>query len=220
MKVVLRLGLLLLWPAVFVRSAYPAELPSAVEHLESLTPEEAVRQALEAHPKLAKAEAHLRQAQVRLAEASRWFRPNVSLYAGERLDADRHRFGIQVSQDIDALWDRSKQQAAGAEVSAAQQDLLIARQEAVREVSAAYDGWILAKLNAHRAALRRTHARTILEHAREQYDEGLIAASRLAELEKSSDEAERASAESCAHLSEAALRLRQAMGEVGAPCLS
>ncbi len=201
-----------------VSSARASEPAPATDHLESLTKKEAVAQALRSHPKLAKAEAHLRQADSRLVESRRWLRPSVSIYAGRRFDLDSHRFGVQVSQDIDGLWDHSKQQEAQAQVCVAQQDLLIARQEVVREVSTAYDGWILVKLNAHRAALRRVHAHKVLEHARGQYDEGLIAASRLAELEKSSDEAERASAESFAHLSEAALRLRQAMGEVGAPC--
>ncbi len=214
MKAVVWLLLLLMLFMVLSASARGAEIPSVVDHLESLTREEAIRHALDHHPKLAQAGAHLRQAEARLAEVRRWFRPNISVYAGRRFDQDSQRFGVQVSQDVDALWDRSRQRQAEAAVAALEQEQRLTRQAVVEEAAGAYDGWILARMDLRRRRAERSRAALALQRAREQYDEGLISASRLAELEKSLEESERSAAEAFAHLSRAALRLRHAMGEV------
>lgn len=204
-------GALLVIPIWVLRPA------RAEEPLETLTREQVVQQALACHPAIVSAEARVTQAQARLASARRWFRPQLSVSAGERFETARHRFGIQVSHDLDALWDRTAVRQAAAELTVAEQALALTRQTTVADAAAAYDAWILARLGQQRAARRLTRAQEAVAHGRTQYDDGLIAVSHLRELEKAVEEAEDATAETSARLYQAALKLRQAMGALGAP---
>lgn len=186
-------------------------------HLESLTQEEAVRTALERHPYIQRAQARVAQARTRLADARHWFRPKVSVYAGERLDAERHRIGIQITHDLDDLWNWSRARIAEAELVVAEQDLTLTRHETVAETVAAHNGWILAREERRRMARRVEHARQALARGRERYEEGLISRAQLADLEQTLETAERLHQEAFARLIQSAVRLRQSMGELGAP---
>ena len=189
----------------------------AVEHLESLSQEEVVRIALAHHPHIERAQAKTRQAQSRLEEAKRWFRPNISVYAGERLDTEGHRVGVQFSQDLDSLWDRSRRSQAAAELEIAEQDLALIRQSVVGEAVAAYNAWIVARTGRRHAELRVTRFRSALERVRARYEEGLATQEQVRRTEESLEEAERSQEKSFGDLMQAAVRLRQAMGELGAP---
>lgn len=184
-------------------------------HLESLTQAEAVETALRHHPKIHRAQARVRQAEARLAESRRWFRPQLSLYAGERLDSDSHRVGVQVSHDLDALWDRSKTRDAEQELAMAEQDLALMRQAVVQELVASCEGWTLARGEWERSSQRVRRAQRALEHGQEQHDEGLIASARLAELEQAVETAQHDQEEGFSRLVQAAVRYRQALGELG-----
>lgn len=214
-----------LWLAVLIvplwvlRPAFSVEDPVALDLLlELLTKGKAIERGLVDHPDIAKARARLDRARVRLDENKRWFRPKVSMYAGERLDADRHRFGIQFSHDLDALWNHAPVREAEADLVIAEQELILTRQAVVKEVSAAYEACLLARMKAGQAALRRDRCVRELDRGRNQYEEGLIPGGRLAELEKSLEEADREAMSSSGEIAQAMLRLRQAMGAVGVPC--
>jgi len=58
-------------------------------------------------------------------------------------------------------------------------------------------------------------ARRALHHAHEKYEEGLISRAQLTELEQSLETAQQAREETFARLVQSAVRLRQAMGELG-----
>lgn len=205
------LGFLLTAPAVALAGTHSH--PTVL--LESLTQEEAVHLALEHHPKIYKAQAHVEQVQVRLAEARRWFRPRISVYAGERIDTEGHRVGIQFSHDLDELWNRSKAREAESELAIAEQELVITRQAVVEEAVSAYNGWLLARDERHHLSRRVRRSRRALTHGHEQYEEGLLSRAQLTELEQSLENAQRAHQESYAKLVQSAVRLRQAMGELG-----
>ncbi len=183
----------------------------------SLTQAEVVRAALANHLKIAQAEAQVQQARHQLDAARRWFRPQLSLSAGERLDQDGHRVGVQVSQDLDALWDRSRVHEAQAMLIESEQALELVRQTVVTEAVAAHDAWVLAQLERWRNERRRDRAREALQRAQQQYDDGLISAARFAELEQMLEDAERSVTEASLRLGQATLRVRQAMGELGTP---
>ncbi len=189
----------------------------ATEHLESLNQEEVVQIALAHHPQIERAQAKARQAQARLEEAKRWFRPNISVYAGERLDTEGHRVGVQFSQDLDSLWDRSRQRQAAAELEIVEQDLALTRQSVVSEAVAAYSAWDSARTGRQRAELRVRRFRAALKHLRGRYEEGLATQAQVRRLEESLEEAERSQGKASGDLMQAAVRLRQAMGELGSP---
>lgn len=196
------------------RTELAAQLGTPSE-LEFLTQAEAVRVALVHHPKIHQAQARLDQARARLSEARRWFRPRIAVYAGERLDTQGHRAGIQISHDLDNLWNRSKIHDAEAELVVSEQDLFLTRQAVVEETVSAYNAWTLARGECKRIARRIGSVRRALRHAHEQYEEGLISRAQLTELEQKLDTAQQAQEESSARLVQSAVRLRQAMGELG-----
>ena len=183
--------------------------------LESLSQAEAVETALENHPRIHRAQARVRQAEARLAESRRWFRPRLSLYAGERLDADSHRVGVQVSHDLDALWDRSKARDAEQELTVAEQEMALTRQEVVQELVAACEGWTLARGEWERSSRRVRLAQRALEHGQEKHEEGLISSSKLTDLEQAVETAQHEQEESFSRFVQAAVRYRQALGELG-----
>ncbi len=207
------------WLIMFVvlmpgRSAAEGQ-PRESAFLEALSQEEAVQAALTHHPKIHQAQARIDQARARLSESRSWFRPRIAVYAGERLDTGGHRAGIQISHDLDDLWNRSKVRDAEAELAVAEQDLFLTRQAVVEEAVSAYSTWALAREERQRIARRIVRARRALGHAHEQYEEGLISRAQLTELEQSLDTAQQAQEETFARLVQSAVRLRQAMGELG-----
>lgn len=183
--------------------------------LEALTQEEAVRTALSHHPKIHQAQARVDQARAGLSESRRWFRPRISVSAGERLDTEGHRAGIQISHDLDDLWNHSKVRDAEAELAVAEQDLFLTRQVVVEEAVSAYSTWALAREERQRISRRIVRARRALHHAHQKYEEGLISRAQLTELEQSLETAQQAQGETFARLVQSAVRLRQAMGELG-----
>lgn len=189
--------------------------PRESAFLEALSQEEAVRAALIHHPKICQAQARVNQAKVRLSESRRWFRPQIAVYAGERLDTEGHRAGIQISHDLDDLWNRSRVRDAEAELAVAEQNLFLTRQGVVQEAVSAYSAWALAREERQRIVRRIMRARRALRHAHEKYEEGLISRAQLTELEQSLETAQQAQAETFARLIQSAVRLRQAMGELG-----
>ncbi len=204
-------GFLLLAPA-----AANAETPHhASVPLESLTQEEAVHLALEPHPKIHKAQAHVEQVRVRLTEARRWFRPRISVYAGERIDTEGHRVGIQFSHDLDELWNRSKTLEAESELAIAEQEFVLTRQAVVEEAVSAYHTWVLAREDRRHLSHSVRRSRRALTHGHQQYEEGLLSRAQLNELEQALENAQRAHQEAYAKLVQSAVRLRQAMGELG-----
>ncbi len=189
--------------------------PRESAFLEALTQEEAVRIALSHHPKIHQAQARMDQARARLSESRRWFRPRIAVYAGERLDTEGHRAGIQFSHDLDDLWNRSKVRDAEAELAVSEQDLFLTRQMVVEEAVSAYSAWALAREERQRIARRIVRVRRALHHAHEKYEEGLISRAQLTELEQGLDTAQQAQQETFARLVQSAVRLRHAMGELG-----
>jgi outer membrane protein TolC len=155
------------------------------------------------------------QARARLSESRRWFRPRIAVYAGERLDIEGHRAGIQISHDLDDLWNRSKVRDAEAELAVSEQELFLTRQAVVGEAVSAYSAWALAREERQRIARRIGRARRALQHAPEKYEEGLISRAQLTESEQSLETAQQAQQETFARLVQSAVRLRQAMGELG-----
>ena len=184
-------------------------------HLESLTQEEAVETALSRHPRVQKARTQVERARTRLSEAHRWFHPRIAFYAGERLDVEGHRVGIQLSQELDDVWNRSKIRDAEAELVLAEQDLSLTCQTVVEEAVSAYHTWLRVREEYRRASRRVPRVRHDLAHAWDQYEEGLISRAQIRELEQSLENAERAYGETFAHFIQSAVRLRQAMGELG-----
>ncbi len=211
-----RLAVWLMMLAVLMPGRVSAEGPERESaFLEALTQEEAVRAALSRHPKIHQAQARMDQARARLSESRRWFRPRISVSAGERLDTEGHRAGIQISHDLDDLWNHSKVRNAEAELAISEQDLFLTRQAVVEEVVSAYSRWALAREERQRISRRIVHARRALHHAHQKYEEGLISRAQLTELEQSLDTAQQAQQETFARLVQSAVRLRQAMGELG-----
>ncbi len=194
---------------------FAEERPRESVFLEALTQEEAVRTALTHHPKIHQAQARVDQARARLSESRRWFRPRIAVYAGERLDTEGHRAGIQFSHDLDDLWNRSKVRDAEAELTVSEQDLFLTRQTVVGEAVSAYSAWALAREERQRIARRIMRARRALHHAHQKYEEGLISRAQLTELEQGLETAQQAQQETFARLVQSAVRLRQAMGELG-----
>ena len=212
------------WLAAFViplwvlRPAFSADDAITLDLLLKVLPQEtAVERGLTRHPTIVKAKARVDQARVRLDEHKRWFRPKISLYAGERIDADRRRFGIQFSHDLDALWDRAPAREAEAELAIAEQELFMTQQAVVKEVSQACEACLLARMKAVQAAIHRDRCSQELDRGRNQYEEGLLSKERIAGLEKSLEEADHEIMKSSIEITQAILRLRQAMGEMGAP---
>ncbi|GEM_PF-1950845 len=183
--------------------------------LEAITQEEAIRVALVRHSKIHRGQARVDQARARLSESRRWFRPRIAVYAGERLDIEGHRAGIQFSHDLDDLWNHSKVRDAEAELAIAEQDLFLTRQAVVEEAVSAYSTWALAREERQRIARRIVRARRALHHAHQKYEEGLISRAQLTELEQSLETAQQAREATFARLVQSAVRLRQAMGELG-----
>ena len=123
-------------PSACVASQEPSTFGAAGRSLD-----EAIARALAHSPEVAMAEAKVAQADAQLRSAKHgWFRPQVSVYAGDSIFSGTMRGGIQVTQDLDRLLtlNRDEVRQAHHALLLARQELILAKERVVRHTQEAW----------------------------------------------------------------------------------
>lgn len=105
-----------------------------------ITLDDAIKEALKNNHNIAIAKTKVKKAECELSEARKIFSPKLSLHAGRNLLSDREIVGISLSQDLDRLFgfNSNQKKKAKLDVEIAEEELSIARQEIIKQVTNAY----------------------------------------------------------------------------------
>ena len=175
-----------------------------------------IQRALAHSQEVAIAQARVAAAEDALRSAKHgWFRPQISVYAGESAATGATRAGIQVSQDIDRLLTRNRDEVRQAEhrLTIAQQELTRMEQSVTREVcDARRRVQLLERVVALKAQAVQSRA-AIVSLAQTQFDHGAVSLERLLSAKQAAAQAQQELWQTRGDVQQARVALAQLLGD-------
>ena len=193
-------------------------LMSTAHAQESPSLDDAIARALAHSSEVAMAEAKVSytEAQVRAARRG-WFRPQVSVFAGDSVVTAKMRAGIQVTQDLDRLLTLNRDEVRQAEhaLILAQQELILAKERVTRQVSDAHLQLQHLDQLIHRRAQTVMDRDTIYHLVQTQFEVGAVPLEHLLATQEALASAEQRLLEAQLELSKAEFAFAQLLGDAG-----
>ena len=152
-----------------------------------------VQRALAHSPEVAIARARVEEAEDALRGAKRgWFRPQISVYAGESAATGATRAGIQVSQDVGRLFtlNRDEVRQTDHRLLIAKQELIHAQQAVIRQV---YEAKLRVRLLEQQITQRRQTVAAreqVVVLTQTQFTAGAVSLERLLAVQQAAAQAQ------------------------------